>query len=132
MRQPLGQHRWLIVATLLSLITMSCGDTQRGRDTRRAGALDVSVTAYCIRGETASGVRTRRGIVAADPDVLPLGTVIRLSGLERHNGRYVVRDTGREIKGNDVDIFMPDCDAAKEFGRQKGRARIVRLAGPTR
>ena len=95
-------------------------------------SLEVSVTAYCIKGETASGVRTRRGIVAADPDVLPLGTVIRLSGLERHNGRYVVRDTGREIKGNDVDIFMPDCDAAKEFGRQHGRARIVRVARPTR
>ena len=117
---------------LLSLIAMSCGDTQRGRDTSRVAALDVSVTAYCISGETASGVGTRRGIVAADPDVLPLGTIIRLSGLERHNGRYVVRDTGREIKGNDVDIFMPDCDAAKEFGRQQGRARIVRLAGPTR
>jgi rare lipoprotein A len=117
---------------LLSPIALSADKAQRGRDTRRVASLEVSVTAYCIKGETASGVHTRRGIVAADPDMLPLGTVIHLSGLERHNGRYVVRDTGREIKGNDVDIFMPDCDAAKEFGRQQGRARIVRMARRTR
>ncbi len=124
---------WLITAAmLLSLIALSADKAQPGRDPRRVASLEVSVTAYCIKGETASGVRTRRGIVAADPDVLPLGTVIRLSGLERHNGRYVVRDTGREIKGNDVDVFMPDCDAAKEFGRQHGRARIVSVARPTR
>jgi 3D (Asp-Asp-Asp) domain-containing protein len=117
---------------LLSLIAASCDKDQRVPDITRAASLEVSVTAYCIKGETASGLRTRRGIVAADPEVLPLGTVIRLSGLERHNGRYVVRDTGREIKGNDVDIFMPDCGAAKEFGRQQGRARIVRVAETSR
>ena len=127
---------WLIsAATLLSLIALSADRSeqgQQGRDTTRVDSLEVSVTAYCIKGETASGVHTRRGIVAADPDVLPLGTVIRLSELDHHNGRYVVRDTGREIKGNDVDIFMPDCDAAREFGRQQGRARIVRAAESTR
>lgn len=117
---------------LLGLIAVGADKARRLGAVTRVASLEVSVTAYCIKGETASGVHTRRGIVAADPDVLPLGTVIRLSGLGRHNGRYVVRDTGREIKGNDVDIFMPDCDAAKEFGRQQGRARIVRVAGPTR
>ncbi len=36
-------------------------------------------TAYCLRGRTASGGNVRRGIVAADPRILPLGTRIEIS-----------------------------------------------------
>lgn len=94
---------------------------------QRGDRIKVSVTAYCIEGETKSGVQTRRGIVAADPDVLPIGTVVRVDGLKSHNGRYIVQDTGRAIKGRELDIFMPDCNAAKRFGRQEGRARVIRV-----
>jgi 3D (Asp-Asp-Asp) domain-containing protein len=88
----------------------------------------VEATAYCIEGETASGVQTRRGVVAADPDVIPLGSRIRVDGLGRRLSRdYDVEDTGRLIKGREIDIFMADCEAAKEFGRQPARVRILRL-----
>jgi 3D (Asp-Asp-Asp) domain-containing protein len=88
--------------------------------------LRVEVTAYCVEGETASGEQTRPGIVAADPSVLPLGSVIRVQGLRgRHNRVYHVEDTGRKVKGRIIDIFMEDCRAAKKFGRQRARVRVI-------
>lgn len=99
----------------------------RGRPVR------MVATAYCIEGETASGAQTRRGIVAADPDVLPLGTRIRVDGLGRRLSRtYHVEDTGRLVKGREIDIFMHSCAAAKEFGRRPATVRIIRLGDNTR
>jgi 3D (Asp-Asp-Asp) domain-containing protein len=113
---------------VMSVCFVAAAEQGPSRALMRGQTIAVSVTAYCTKGETRSGEQTRRGIVAADPAVLPLGTVIRLSRLKRYNGRYIVEDTGRAIKGNDVDIFVPDCTAAKTFGRQQGRVRIERLA----
>jgi len=95
---------------------------------RRRPILQVEATAYCTEGETASGEQTRRGIVAADPRVLPLGSRIRVDGLgRRHSRTYDVEDTGRLVKGREIDIFMADCDAAKEFGRQHARVRVLKV-----
>ena len=44
----------------------------------QAGArLKFTATAYCKGETTASGVGVRTGIVAADPQLLPVGSVIR-------------------------------------------------------
>lgn len=75
-------------------------------------------TAYVHRGKTASGIRTRHGIVAADPRVLPLGSRIRIHGAGGHSGEYLVADTGRAIKGRRLDIWMPDRQDALRFGRR--------------
>lgn len=83
-------------------------------------------TAYCRDGKTASGAHTGGGIVAADPDVLPLGARIRVSGLKRgRDGVYSVMDTGRRIRGRRIDLFVESCAAAKRFGKQP--VRIARL-----
>ena len=95
---------------------------------RRNAVFSVEVTAYCDVGETASGAETRRGIVAADPTVLPLGSQVRVQGLgAKYDGTYDVEDTGREVKGRELDIFMRDCRAAKTFGRKIARLRILRV-----
>ncbi|WP_409365135.1 3D domain-containing protein, partial [Escherichia coli] len=73
-----------------------------------------TATAYCLKGRTASGETVRQGIIAADPRVLPLGTLVHLAGL----GDYVVKDTGRLIKGHIIDIWMPTCKAARTWGRR--------------
>ena len=44
--------------------------------TKKSNARSFRATAYCLKGRTASGGGVRRGIVAADPRVLPLGTKI--------------------------------------------------------
>ena len=87
----------------------------------------VVATAYCQRGPTRSGVRAQPGVVAADPRVFPLGTVLEIVAPgSRYAGMYTVMDTGGEIKGREIDIFMPSCARAHEFGRREVRVRIVR------
>jgi 3D (Asp-Asp-Asp) domain-containing protein len=104
---------------------------EAGQQPRRGIRLMVSATAYCIAGETRSGIQTRKGILAADPRVLPLGTVVHVQGLRGgYNGTYTVADTGKAVKGREIDIFIADCRAAKRFGRQEARLRIVRRAVP--
>lgn len=76
-----------------------------------------SATAYCLKGRTASGAGVRRGIVAADPRVLPLGTRINLNA-GSYSGSYVVADTGGAIKGRKLDIWIASCSEARRFGRR--------------
>ncbi len=89
----------------------------------RAGEFDA--TAYSLTGTTASGMQTRPGIVAADPAVLPLGTRIRVRGAGAYSGVYVVADTGRGIRGREIDIFIPDLVQAKRFGRRRVRVEVL-------
>lgn len=82
-------------------------------------------TAYCQTGRTASGARVRRGMVAADPALLPLGTVVQIIEPRDIGGTYTVADTGAAIKGATLDIFMPDCRQARRFGRRRVSVRVV-------
>jgi len=87
--------------------------------------MNVTATAYCQHGTTASGTRARTGIVAADPRLLPVGSVVRiLNG--SFAGIYTVMDTGADIKGRRIDIFIPDCARADRFGLQSLRVHVIR------
>src|SRR5262249_6663813 len=67
--------------------------------------LGFTATAYCKGTTTASGVNVRTGIAAADPDLLPVGSVIQVYKLgERYNGIYTIMDTGPSVQGRHVDI----------------------------
>ncbi len=81
-------------------------------------------TAYCLRGKTASGRMVRRGIVAADRRVLPLGTRIRLTA-GKYSGTYVVADTGGKIKGRVLDIWVPSCAEARRWGRRAVQVTVL-------
>ncbi|MDQ3710974.1 MAG: 3D domain-containing protein [Acidobacteriota bacterium] len=82
-------------------------------------------TAYCLKGRMATGGSVRRGIVAADPRVLPLGSRIQLSA-GSYSGTYTVADTGGAVKGRILDIWMPSCVEAVRFGRRN--VMVSRLA----
>jgi 3D (Asp-Asp-Asp) domain-containing protein len=82
-------------------------------------------TAYSVNGTTASGVRVNTGIVAADPRVLPIGSVIEIEAGD-HSGIYTVLDTGGFIKGKRIDIYMPSFDQALSFGRRAVKVRVLR------
>jgi 3D (Asp-Asp-Asp) domain-containing protein len=43
----------------------------------------------------------------------------------RYLGRFLIDDTGRLIKGNKIDIWMPTCREARIFGRRKGIGVLV-------
>jgi 3D (Asp-Asp-Asp) domain-containing protein len=88
-------------------------------------ATSFEATAYTIEGETASGAQTRKGIVAADPKVLPIGSRIRVQGAGHYDGEYTVKDTGREIKGREIDLYIANDAEAKRFGRKNVTVEVL-------
>jgi len=136
----LARSLWLKIAvTLLAAVgffliyqaTMIDSRTVPGSRTAGLVAgtqLRVVATAYCKGTTTASGAAARSGVAASDPDVLPLGTVIRIDGApERHNGIYTVLDTGPLVQGRRVDLYMWSCHEALDFGRRTVTATVLRL-----
>jgi 3D (Asp-Asp-Asp) domain-containing protein len=109
-----------------SLISFSClmdaGPVPNG--TYRA-------TAYAQSGVTASGEITHRHVVAADPDILPLGSRIKIRRAGRYSGEYVVADTGAKIQGRRLDIYMPSEAACKKFGTKLVRVRVIQVGNGT-
>lgn len=71
-------------------------------------------------GITASGMQACYGIVAVDPNVIPLGTRLYIASAD---GSYVygcaiAGDTGGGIKGNKIDLFYNSRAEALNFGRR--------------
>lgn len=93
-----------------------------------AGSAVYTATAYTTPGETASGKAAQAGLVAADPDLLPLGSRIRVSGAGKYSGVYTVADTGRKIQGREIDIYIPNNAEAKRFGKK--RVKVTKLSSP--
>jgi 3D (Asp-Asp-Asp) domain-containing protein len=87
-----------------------------------------SATAYCKGTTTASGVNVRSGIAAADPDLLPVGSVVQVDAPgARYDGVYTVMDTGPKVQGRHVDLYMWSCHEALRFGRTAIRIVVLRL-----
>lgn len=86
---------------------------------------NFKATAYCITGITKSGVPVAPGHVAADPKVIPLGSMIYVES-PLMSGLYQVTDTGRLIKGKIIDIFMPSYNRSIEFGRRNVKVKVLR------
>ena len=126
-----SHSRWL--AAMALFLAVGCGMRQTASAPPPAPAppppaprlLDFEATAYSITGTTASGQQTRRGIVAADPDILPLGSRIRVHDAGAYSGEYTVSDTGPAVQGREIDIYIPDLAEAKRFGRQRVRVEIL-------
>ncbi|MEO8648707.1 MAG: 3D domain-containing protein [Acidobacteriota bacterium] len=76
-----------------------------------------TATAYCLKGRTALGHGVRRGIIAADPRILRLGSRVSL-GAGNYSGQYLVSDTGGGVNGREIDIWVPSCAEARRFGRR--------------
>jgi len=86
----------------------------------------VEATAYSrydatAGNHTATGTSVRRGIIAVDPDVIPLGTRVYIPGY----GEAVAEDTGGDIKGNRIDIAFDTYEEAQNFGRQNLQIYII-------
>ena len=72
-------------------------------------------------GITASGARAKRGTVAVDPRVIPLGTKLYIKSLTPGVPDYgfaIAQDTGGAIKGNKIDLFMDTVWECLQFGRR--------------
>ena len=90
--------------------------------------LAFTATAYCKGLVTTAGVAVQSGVAAADPALLPVGSVVQLdSSGERYDGIYTVLDTGPAVQGSQVDIYMWNCNEALQFGRKAVRLTVLRL-----
>ena len=86
---------------------------------------EFEATAYCVTGITKSGVPVAPGHVAADPRVIPLGSMIYVDS-PKMGGVYQVLDTGRLIKGKIIDIYIPSYERCIHFGRRTVKVKVLR------
>ncbi len=91
--------------------------------------MTFTATAYALRGRTASGGGVRRGIIAADRRVLPIGTRVRLEA-GSYSGEYLVADTGGAVRGRKIDIWMPSNGEALRFGRRPVKLTVLTRTRP--
>jgi 3D (Asp-Asp-Asp) domain-containing protein len=90
--------------------------------------LRFEASAYCKGEVTASGVPPRSGIAAADPEVLPAGSVIQVSRLgPQWDGIYTILDTGPVVRGRRLDLYTWSCHDALNFGRRSAQVVVLRL-----
>jgi 3D (Asp-Asp-Asp) domain-containing protein len=90
--------------------------------------LQFAATAYCKGTTTASGVGVRSGVAAADPALLPVGTVLNITtNTTKYNGIYTVMDTGPRVQGRILDLYMWSCHEALRFGRKQVQVTVLRL-----
>lgn len=83
-------------------------------------------TAYSLKGRTRLGTSVRRGVIAADPRVLPLGSVVQIKA-GQYSGVYTVHDTGKKIKGKIIDVWVPSRGEAMQFGRRNVKINVLRF-----
>lgn len=92
--------------------------------------LEFVATSYTCEGYTgitATGHVAKRGIVAVDPRVIPLGTKMYIVSADGKfvYGYCVARDTGSAIKGNIVDLYYETEKECVAFGRRNVKIYIL-------
>ena len=70
---------------------------------------------------TSGGNLVRKGLVAVDPSVIPLGTRLFIPGY----GHAIADDVGGNIKGSRIDIAFSSHSEAMDFGRQQVTVYIL-------
>jgi 3D (Asp-Asp-Asp) domain-containing protein len=90
-----------------------------------------TVTAYGLTCDapgplTKAGTRPVAGFtIAADPRVLPLGSIVWIEGL----GERQVHDIGGAVRGKHVDVYVSNCREARQWGRQARLVRVLHRGG---
>lgn len=77
-------------------------------------------------GRTASGEFVRFGHIAVDPDFIPLHSIVYIEGAGDLDGIYEAKDTGGAIKGQRIDIYLPNKQDALKFGRREVKLYVLR------
>src|SRR5436190_17201151 len=121
----MNMRQWMSGFVTAAVLVSATNGFARGLPLRAGAQARVVATAYCHQGATAVGAHTRNGILAADPHVLEVGSLVRILDGSRR-GTYTVLDTGATVKGFKIDIFIMDCRQAKTFGKQPMRLRVLR------
>jgi 3D (Asp-Asp-Asp) domain-containing protein len=92
--------------------------------------ITVEATAYTAECEGCIGI-TKTGVdlnanpdtkvIAVDPSIIPLGSKVYVEGY----GYATAEDTGGAIKGNRIDVFVPEQNDALQWGRKQVKVTII-------
>ncbi|WP_065410277.1 3D domain-containing protein [Pseudobacillus wudalianchiensis] len=98
---------------------------------KAAKVITVKSTAYTASckgcsGVTATGINLKKNpnakVIAVDPKVIPLGTKVYVEGY----GQAVAADKGGAIKGNKIDVHVPNKAQASRWGVRTVKVQILK------
>lgn len=99
-----------------------------GQGAYRGQAQEILMVATAYSAEepglgtrTAMGTRVRYGVVAVDPNVIPLGTKLYVEGY----GYAVAEDVGSKIKGNRIDVYFNTLSECNRWGKRVVKVYIL-------
>lgn len=105
---------------------------------RSGGPLDITgpwmsftATWYTPSGGEGNGLTTRSGlpvstkIIATDPSIIPLGSIVEIQYPDGHTEIRIAADTGGAIHGNIIDVFTWSESTAIHNGRQHVKLRVI-------
>lgn len=95
--------------------------------------IDVKATAYAPGAhdneqwgdKTFLGTTVRPGVVAVDPDVIPLGSRVYIKYPDGSGHYATAEDTGGAIKGNRIDVALDSVDEAYDFGIKNAKIYML-------
>lgn len=130
----------LPVDKLVEFGTVLNHKTARGDVVRYKKVLDMRATAYTASfkdtgkhpgdpgfGITYTGIRAKKGVIAVDPRVIPLGTkvYVEVAGNVPDYGYAVAADIGGAIKGNKIDLYLDDQKTVDRWGVKRVKVYIL-------
>ncbi len=109
------------VNRLVSLGNMQLA-SREGKGFRYSRVLNVTASAYTYTGNrTYTNTVPRKGTIAVDPRVIPLGTRLYVEGY----GYGRAEDVGSSIKNNRIDVFMESSQQALRWGIRRVKVYIL-------
>ncbi|TFD98373.1 DUF348 domain-containing protein [Jeotgalibacillus salarius] len=104
--------------------TAAASSAPSGREMTMSSTAYTASCAGCS-GITATGINLIANpgmkVIAVDPSVIPLGSRVYVEGY----GYAIAGDTGGAIKGNKIDIFIPDRASALAWGNRTVKVTVM-------
>ena len=109
-----------------TLMTLRRSSNAEFNPSRSSRSLTMNASAYSAYDDgnghyTAGGNFVRKGLVAVDPNVIPIGTRLFIPGY----GHAIADDVGGAIKGNRIDMAFGSHSEAMDFGKQQVTVYIL-------
>jgi 3D (Asp-Asp-Asp) domain-containing protein len=104
------------------VLLVAVGPASGRPEAATAYKLKVDAVAYSLPGRTALGIPVRKGVVAVDPKLIPLGTKLHIPGY----GPGIAADVGYAIKGRIIDLWFPTTALARKWGRRTVTITVYR------
>src|SRR5690554_4109901 len=116
--------------------TYNVEQTDDSVQTRNLGEFEATFyTAFCptgCTGITATGIDVRntiyhegKRVIAVDPNVIPIGSPVRVTLANGDSFEAVAGDTGGAIKGRRIDVLVATRDEAYRLGRMSAKVEII-------